>query len=162
MKSCKSRALILVLPLTVLYLFFHQKKKVAQSCPDSLRSHGLRPTRLFHPWDFPGKSTGVGCHFLLQRIFLTQGSNPGLPHCRQTLYHLSHQESLAFTVTILGRELHFFFFAFEFHSQLIISKPFDWEIFGPLNWSRLIENLYTKISQKEKKHNTDPYGWFIN
>ena len=46
-----------------------------------------------HPWDFPGKSTGVGCHFLLQRIFLTQGSNPGLPHCRQTLYRLSHQES---------------------------------------------------------------------
>ena len=36
----------------------------------------------------------MGCHFLLQRIFLTQGSNPGLPHCRQTLYHLSHQGSL--------------------------------------------------------------------
>ena len=32
-------------------------------------------------------------HFLLQRIFLTQGSNPGLPHCRQMLYHLSHQGS---------------------------------------------------------------------
>ena len=36
-------------------------------------------------WDFPGKSTGVGCHFLLQGIFLTQGSNPGLPHSRQML-----------------------------------------------------------------------------
>ena len=44
-------------------------------------------------WDFPGKSTGVGCHFLLQRIFLTQGSNLGLPHCRQRLYRLSHQGS---------------------------------------------------------------------
>ena len=43
--------------------------------------------------DFPGKSTGVSCHFLLQGIFLTQGSNPGLPHCRQMLYHLSHQGS---------------------------------------------------------------------
>ena len=32
--------------------------------------------------DFPGKNPGVGCHFLLQGIFLTQGSNPGLPHCR--------------------------------------------------------------------------------
>ena len=41
------------------------------------------------PWDFPGKNTGVGCHFLLQGIFPTQGSNPGLPYCRQTLYHLS-------------------------------------------------------------------------
>ena len=35
----------------------------------------------------------MGYHFLLQGIFLTQGSNPGLPHCRQTLYHLSHQGS---------------------------------------------------------------------
>ena len=42
-------------------------------------------------WDFPGKRTGVGCHFLLQGIFPTQGLNPGLPHCRQTLYCLSHQ-----------------------------------------------------------------------
>ena len=33
---------------------------------DSLRPHGLQPTRLLHPWDFPGKSTGVGCHCLLQ------------------------------------------------------------------------------------------------
>ena len=47
---------------------------------------------LLHPWDFPGKNTGVGCHFLLQGIFLTQGSNLGLLNCRQTLYHLSHQE----------------------------------------------------------------------
>ena len=38
--------------------------------------------------------TGVGCHFLLQEIFPTQGLNPGLPHCRQTLYCLSHQGSL--------------------------------------------------------------------
>ena len=61
---------------------------------DSLWPHRLGPTRLLRPRDFPGKSTGVGCHFLLQRIFPTQGSNPGLPHCRQTLYHLSHQGSL--------------------------------------------------------------------
>ena len=36
------------------------------------------------PWDFPGKSTGVGCRFLLQGIFLTQGLNPGLQYCKQT------------------------------------------------------------------------------
>ena len=60
---------------------------------DSLRPHRLQPTRLLCPWDFPGNSTGVGCHFLLQRIFPTQGSNLGLPHCRQTLYHPSHQGS---------------------------------------------------------------------
>ena len=49
--------------------------------------------RLLHPWVFPGKNTGVGCHFLLQEIFLTLELNPGLPHCRQTLYHLTHQGS---------------------------------------------------------------------
>ena len=58
---------------------------------DSLRPHGLQPTRLLGPWDFPGMNTGVGCRFLLQGIFLIQGSNPGLPHCRQTLYRLSYR-----------------------------------------------------------------------
>ena len=43
--------------------------------------------------DSPGKNTRVGCHALLQGIFPTQGSNPGLPHCRQILSHLSHQGS---------------------------------------------------------------------
>ena len=57
----------------------------------SVQLHGLYPARLLRPWDFPGKNTGVGCHFLLQRIFLTQGSNLGLLHFRQFLYHLNHQ-----------------------------------------------------------------------
>ena len=50
---------------------------------NSLGPHGLHPTRLFCLWNFPSKNTGVGCHFLLQGIFLTQGSNPCLlclPH----------------------------------------------------------------------------------
>ena len=42
------------------------------------------------PRDFPGKNTGVRCHSLLQGIFLTQGSNLGLLHCRQFLYQLSY------------------------------------------------------------------------
>jgi len=43
--------------------------------------------------DSPDKNTGVGCYALLQGIFPTQGLNPGLPHCRWILYHLSHQGS---------------------------------------------------------------------
>ena len=43
---------------------------------DSLRPHGLQPARLLCPWDFPDKSTGAGCHFLLQGIFSIQGFNP--------------------------------------------------------------------------------------
>ena len=45
------------------------------------------------PWGSPGKNNGVGSHFLLQGIFLTQGSNLGLLHCRHILYHLSVQFS---------------------------------------------------------------------
>ena len=59
---------------------------------DFLRPHRLYPTGLLRPWDFPDKNTGVGCHFFLQEIFLTQGLNPGLPHCRLTLYRLSTRE----------------------------------------------------------------------
>ena len=44
----------------------------------SLWPHGLQPARLLCPWDFPGKVTGVGCHFFFQGIFPTQGLNPCL------------------------------------------------------------------------------------
>ena len=69
---------------------------VSVSCsvmPDSLLLHGLQPTRLLCPWDFPDKDTRVDCRFLLQGIFPTQGSNLGLPHCRQILYQLSYKGS---------------------------------------------------------------------
>ena len=60
---------------------------------DSLQPDGLQPPGFSVHGDSPGKNTGVGCYALLQGIFPTQGSNPGLPHCRQILYHLSHQGS---------------------------------------------------------------------
>ena len=47
-----------------------RQSEVAQLLSDSLQPHGLKRTMLLRPWDFPGKSTGVGCHFLLQSIFL--------------------------------------------------------------------------------------------
>ena len=59
---------------------------------DSLQPHGLEPARLLCPWDFPGKNTGVDCHFLLQGTFLTLGSNLGLQHCRWILYHWATRE----------------------------------------------------------------------
>ena len=83
--------------LIILKIEFHIKRKWKWSCSvvsDSLQPRGLWPTRLLRPWDFPGKSTGVDCYFLLQGIFPTQESNPGVLHWRQTLYHLSHQGSL--------------------------------------------------------------------
>ena len=55
---------------------------------DSLRPHGL-----YSPRNSPGQNTGVGSCSLLQRIFPTQGSNPGLAHCRWILYQLSYKGS---------------------------------------------------------------------
>ena len=60
-------------------------------------------TKLLCPWDFQGKSTGVGCHFLLQGTFPTQGSNTGLSHCRQTLHCLSHRGSPTIMMTFFKR-----------------------------------------------------------
>ena len=60
---------------------------------DSLRSDGLQPTSLLRPWDSPGKNIGVGCHFLLQGIFLTQGLSLCLLHCQADSLLLSHQAS---------------------------------------------------------------------
>ena len=55
---------------------------------DSLQPHGL-----YSSCNSAGQNTGVGSHSLLQGIFPTQGSNPGIPHCRWILYQLSHQRS---------------------------------------------------------------------
>ena len=61
------------------------------SCLENSKDRG----QACSPWGFLGKIIGVGCHFPLQGIFPTHGSNPGLLHCRQMLYHLSHQGSLS-------------------------------------------------------------------
>ena len=60
---------------------------------DFLQHHGLQPIRYSVHGDSPGKNTRVGCHALFQGFFTTQGSNPGLQHCRWILYCLSHQRS---------------------------------------------------------------------
>ena len=59
----------------------------------SVVSDFLRPHGLYSPWNSPGQNTGVGSLSLLQGFFPTQGPNPGLPHCGQILYKLSHKGS---------------------------------------------------------------------
>ena len=82
------------------------------------------------PWNSLGKITRLGCHSLLQGIFPIQGSNPGLMHCRQILYHLSYQGSLwevivvcfshiSFASTDLGKE--------NIVTQLVKNPPAMWE-----------------------------------
>ena len=65
------------------------KVKIAQS----VMSNFLQPYGLYSPWNSQGQNTGVGSLFLLQGIFPTQGSNPGLLYYRRNLYQLSHEGS---------------------------------------------------------------------
>ena len=65
------------------------RAKSLQLCPTLCNPVDYSPPVLY-PWDSPGKNAGVGCHALLQGIFLTQGSNPrlsGLMYCRWVVYH---------------------------------------------------------------------------
>ena len=66
---------------------------IAQSCPTLFDPMDCNPSGSSVHGDSPGKDIGVDCHALLHGIFPTQGLNPGLPHCRQILYQLSHQGS---------------------------------------------------------------------
>ena len=70
---------------------FRMKVQVPQSCPTLCDPMVCSSPGSSAHGDSLGKNTAVGCHFLLQGIFPTQGSNPGLPHCRQILDCLSHQ-----------------------------------------------------------------------
>ena len=66
---------------------------VTRLCLTLLWPHGLSPARLLCLWDFPGKNTGLVCHFLLQGTFSTQGSNRSLLHWQADSLLLSHQGS---------------------------------------------------------------------
>ena len=96
---------------------------------DSLRPHRLQPARLLCPWDSPGKNTGMGCHALLQGIFPTQGSNPGLLHRRRSLCCLSHSNlrvnlfsshSLTVTLQSVTRTLTFFYVTIFLNIEILL------------------------------------------
>ena len=74
------------------------KKGNAKECSSESESHSvmsdsLQPHRLYSPWNSPGQNTRMGSLSLLQWIFPTQRSNPGLLHCRQILYQLATREA---------------------------------------------------------------------
>ena len=78
--------------LLVCYLLF--KPELLRVCESEIRSvvsDSLQPYGLYSPWNSLGQNTGVGGLSLLQGIFPTQGSNPGLLHCRWILYQLRHK-----------------------------------------------------------------------
>ena len=67
---------------------------------DSQELHGLQPTRLFHPWDFPGKCAGVGCHCLLQMFLKSPQINLSEPELQKNWHH-------------------FIIFAFKYHTFIV-------------------------------------------
>ena len=75
-----------LLSVSLVYIFCAMLRR-------SVMSISFRPHALHSPWNSPGQDTGVGTLSLLQGIFPTQESNPGLPHCRRILYHLNYQGS---------------------------------------------------------------------
>ena len=97
-------------------------------------SDSLWPRGLYSPWNSPGQHTGVGSLSLLQGIFPTQGSNPGLLHCWWILYQLSHQESLCFMLKNL----------FSFYMINVLSRDFlslmsnQWE---PSQWGFKVSSI---------------------
>ena len=97
----------------------------------SLLSHGLQPARLFCPWDSPGKNIGVGCYFLLQGIFLTQGSD-NIPYvfwiCKWVFFTTSNTwEALIYYNPILNKKI---------KKRLLILKQGDFP--GLSRWPSLI------------------------
>ena len=93
-------------------------------------SDSLRPQGLYSPWSSLGQNTGVSSLSLQQGIFPTKGLNPGLPHCRQILYKLSHQGS----------------------PRILVAYPFSRGSFQPRNWTRvscLAGRFFTNWSMRE-------------
>ena len=85
------------LPALVIFLLSPllcwSERKKSESESDSVVSNSFQPHGLYSPWNSPGQNTGVGSLSFLQGIFPTQLSNPGLPHCRQIVYQISHKGS---------------------------------------------------------------------
>ena len=129
----------------------------------SLGPPGLQPARLLCPWDSPGKNPGVGCRFLLQGIFLTQESNPGLLHCRQIPYRLSCEGSpkirYEFWILLLFMKLNWKLFSpvWIFATPWIIQSM---EFSGPENWvgSRsLLQGIFPTQRSNPVSHIADRF-----
>ena len=121
-----------------LFIELWKKVKVTQSCLALCNPHGL-----YSSWNSPGQNTGVGSLSLLQGIFPTQGSNPGLLHCRWILYQLSHKGS--------PRILEWVAYHFSSRSSL------------PRNQTRvscIAGRFFTSLATRDTNHRRVPlYSW---
>ena len=112
--------------------------------------------------DSPGKNNGVGCHSLLQGIFLTRGLNQSLPHCRQTLHGLSHQGRPWLSIIPLCRYIYNFFIHSSADGHLFSS------VLAILNSAamnirvRVLLATVVFLRKKSKKESIYVYLWLIH
>ena len=109
---------------------------------NSLRPHGLQLTRLLCPWDFPGKNTGVGCHFLLQGIFLTTSpalagkfftaEPPGKPKALQRPKKTGVQAGFELIICTLWHKQ----VGFRMDSWELVCDGYDWPRTSPGHWAQ--------------------------
>ena len=92
-KFSEDLLLLFSIHLEMLLFFLKNVYCLSESESSSVMSDSANPWAIYSPCNSPGHNTGVGSFSLLQEIFPTQGSNPGLLHCRQILYQLSHKGS---------------------------------------------------------------------
>ena len=128
---------------------------------DSLQHHGLQPTRLLRPWDFPGKSTGVGCHCLLHRTALWP-SNPTAGHTHQVT-RIERDTCIPMFITALftiartwkqprcpsadeWKTKLWYIYTMEYYSA--IKNTFDSVL---MRWMKLKPIIQSEVSQKEKR-----------
>ena len=107
---------------------------VHKSCLTLSQSHELQPIRLPCLWDFPGKNTWVGCHFLLHGIFLTQGPNLLSYIGRRVLYHWATREASIFWG---GRLLLVQTHVVQESSVVLLTLNYKVRKGGRLNWFKL-------------------------
>ena len=127
---------------------------------DSLWPHGYSP----------GQNIGVGSLSLVQEIFPTEGSNPGLPHCRWILYQLSYEESFTYhyfyskflfwSVKSLGQLCAFWKLIVSFHSDSSSMTQWEWSV----QWLLTIGSVFihTVISNEAKNIYRLHYVMIVN
>ena len=121
------------------------------------------PVRLLCPWDSPGRNTGMGCHFLLQGIFMTQGLNLGLLHCRWILYSLSHQGIPRYIYTYF---IYIYIYTHKSTYLYLIKYTHIWILNSKCAWNSCLQNLQgvgwiSHPDQKDFEHIYSQHPWRI-
>ena len=131
----------------IYYTHTHIYILVAKSC--LLQHHRLYPARLPCPWNFPGKNIGVGWHFLLQEIFLTEGLNLCLLHWQMDSLPLSHQGRYMYICIYVCVCIYVYEVKFA-QSYPTVCDPMDYTVHGILQ-ARILDWVAFPFSRRSSQ-----------